>query len=131
MLKRHYMLPIRGPGGQGTKVHFPGLDGIRFVAAFSVLVHHLEQFKNTCGLPSYYHTSLIGRLGADGVRLFFVLSGYQITYLLLQEARDTGGIHVRLFYFRRFLRIWPLYYLIVVLAFFVLNPLISFAGTQR
>jgi len=53
------------------------------------------------------------------VTFFFVLSGYLITYLLLAERRLTNDISIRSFYLRRALRIWPLYYLVVVLAFFV------------
>lgn len=50
---------------------------------------------------------------------FFVLSGYLITYLLLAERRESGGIRVRDFYVRRTLRIWPLYYGVVLVACFV------------
>lgn len=58
----------------------------------------------------------MGKLGVD---LFFVLSGFLITYLLLHEKGRFGHINTRNFYIRRILRIWPLYFLIVLLAFFV------------
>lgn len=58
----------------------------------------------------------MGKLGVD---LFFVLSGFLITYLLLQEKGRFGRINTRDFYIRRILRIWPLYFLIVLLAFFI------------
>ena len=51
---------------------------------------------------------------------FFVLSGFLITYLLLIEKEKYGQIAIKQFYVRRVLRIWPLYYLIVIIGFFVL-----------
>jgi peptidoglycan/LPS O-acetylase OafA/YrhL len=52
-------------------------------------------------------------LGALGVKVFFVISGFLITGLLMGEARETGGINLGRFYFRRTLRIFPAYYLYV------------------
>ncbi|MBX2926534.1 MAG: acyltransferase [Saprospiraceae bacterium] len=43
--------------------------------------------------------------------MFFVLSGFLLTFLLLSEKRDNGVINLKYFYFRRILRIWPIYYL--------------------
>ena len=54
--------------------------------------------------------------GANGVALFFVLSSFLITRLLLLEREKTGSIHLRSFYLRRLLRIWPLYYFVVILS---------------
>src|SRR5690606_7246013 len=54
------------------------------------------------------------------VILFFVLSGFLITYLLLAENHQFGTINIRHFYVRRILRIWPLYYLIVIVSLFIL-----------
>ena len=61
--------------------------------------------------------------GYLGVNLFFVLSGYLITYLLLTEKNNSGTINIKNFYIRRILRIWPLFYFVVLLGFF-LFPLI-------
>ena len=58
--------------------------------------------------------------GGYGVQLFFILSGYLITALLLREEARYGRIALCAFWIRRILRIWPLYYLIVVIGFFVL-----------
>ncbi len=63
------------------------------------------------------------RLGSLCVSFFFVLSGFLITSLLLDERRITGDISVSRFYARRILRIWPLYFLIVFIGFFII-PLI-------
>ncbi len=61
--------------------------------------------------------------GSVPVTLFFVLSGFLITTLLLQEKKRTNNIHVKAFYIRRMLRIWPLYYFILALAFLFIPAL--------
>lgn len=100
-------------------MYFPNLNGVRFIAAFSVLIHHIEQVKEVFKVPNFYDNHLIKNMGKLGVDLFFVLSGFLITYLLLHEKGRFGHINTRNFYVRRILRIWPLYFLIVILAFFV------------
>jgi len=101
------------------KIQFPGLNGVRFVAAFLVIVDHTELFKSYLGYPTLWANSYSAYLGAFGVSIFFVLSGFLITYLLLEEQQE-APIRIRHFYLRRILRIWPLYYLILVLGFFVI-----------
>jgi len=100
-------------------VYFPGLNGIRFFAATIVAVSHVELLKQYHGLPNAYDTPAVYELGRLAVTLFFVLSGYLITFLLLKEKELTKTIAVGAFYMRRVLRIWPLYFLLVALAFFV------------
>jgi peptidoglycan/LPS O-acetylase OafA/YrhL len=100
-------------------VYFPNLNGVRFIAAFSVLIHHTEQIKYLMGLDNIYGNYFIKNLGKLGVGLFFVLSGFLITYLLLSEKKRRGDISAKDFYVRRVLRIWPLYFIIVILGFFV------------
>lgn len=74
--------------------HVPELDGLRGIAIIVVLIHHqLTPF------------SLKG--GFLGVDLFFVLSGFLITGLLLSEFEHTGSISIRKFYMRRVLRLGP------------------------
>jgi peptidoglycan/LPS O-acetylase OafA/YrhL len=105
-----------------TKVFFPGLNGLRFFAASAVIVTHVELLKQQVGLPGLWDEKkhpFFFQLGGLGVYFFFVLSGFLITYLLLKEKEKTGRIAVRDFYIRRIFRIWPLYYLLVLLAFFV------------
>lgn len=101
-------------------IHFPGLNGLRFLAALAVVILHLELFKDLEGLPSIIHNPIVNSLGAMGVDLFFVLSGFLITYLLLEEKKQTGKIALLKFYQRRVLRIWPVYYLVVFAAFFLM-----------
>jgi peptidoglycan/LPS O-acetylase OafA/YrhL len=62
--------------------------------------------------------------GEIGVNFFFVLSGFLITYLLIQEKKITGKIHVANFYIRRILRIWPLFYVCILFGL-VLYPLLK------
>ncbi len=116
------------------KVYFPNLNGLRFLAAALVLVYHVEQMKWMSGLTNYWESvpaiPLIGKLG---VILFFVLSGFLITYLLLVEEKRFGKIGIKDFYMRRVLRIWPLYFLILFAGLFVLPyvgllPFPSFEG---
>ncbi len=108
------------------KIHFPALNGLRFWAAFFVVIHHIEQTKSFFNLPNSFTVTAVDHIGGHGVSLFFVLSGFLITYLLLAESSQTQTIQLKNFYMRRIFRIWPLYYLVVALAFFIL-PL--FYGT--
>src|ERR1700677_3780563 len=87
----------------------PGLDILRALAFFLVfiahgLVSHLDKQTQIGG---------IGRAGEFGVCIFFFLSSYLITELLLREKRDTGTILIPAFYVRRILRIWPLYFAMI------------------
>src|SRR5688572_30760956 len=98
-----------------AKVFFKGLNGLRFFAALAVIITHVELMKGVFGLPSYWQEPFFFDLGGLGVYFFFVLSGFLITYLLLVERRQIGRISIKKFYVRRILRIWPLYYFIMVL----------------
>ncbi|MBX2985069.1 MAG: acyltransferase [Bacteroidia bacterium] len=103
------------------KIYFPNLNGLRFIAALLVIIHHIEQLKSISKIDNYWGTvPFIGIIGKLGVVLFFVLSGFLITYLLLTEEYSFKKINIGKFYIRRILRIWPLYYLIIILAFLVL-----------
>jgi len=104
-----------------NKVYFPNLNGLRFIAAFMVIIHHLEQLLNIYGYHNYWDNRVIAILGILGVKLFFVLSGFLLTYLLLAEERENKKISIKNFYIRRILRIWPLYYIVITLSFFLLN----------
>jgi peptidoglycan/LPS O-acetylase OafA/YrhL len=73
---------------------WPALDGLRGVAILLVLAAHSDLI----------HVYVAGMVG---VSLFFVLSGFLITYLLLVESDDTGGVNLRAFYGRRALRLLP------------------------
>ena len=94
--------------------YFEGLSGLRFIAAFLVVMHHTETIRRKNDLPNLEWFSLF-RNGTHAVVFFFVLSGFLITYLLLKENYRTKTVSIRNFYARRILRIWPLYFLVVLL----------------
>lgn len=106
------------------KLFFNGLNELRAFAALVVIIHHIELYKNELGVASLYDFSFfyffIDNLGKNGVYLFFTLSGFLITYLLLEEKSRTGKIAITDFYKRRILRIWPLYFIIIAIGFFLI-----------
>lgn len=83
----------------------PSLDGIRALSILAVLFGHLAGTRN-----AYQLRPFMGILGVLGVRVFFILSGFLITFLLLGERQRTGAISLRGFYRRRMLRIFPAFY---------------------
>lgn len=105
------------------RIFFKGLNELRTIAALAVVFHHIELYKYRDGLASLINipelSYFVNGAGKNGVYLFFVLSGFLITYLLFVEQERCGEINVKDFYVRRVLRIWPLYYLIVFLSFFI------------
>src|ERR1700726_2225023 len=66
---------------------FPALNSLRFLAAVSVFVYHVELYKSRCGAANMFGSFAIQQLGPQGVNLFFVLSSFLLTILLLQEAK--------------------------------------------
>jgi peptidoglycan/LPS O-acetylase OafA/YrhL len=109
------------------KVHFPGLNSLRFLAAFFVVIGHIPLNQESAGLPHPSWGAFFFR-GSWAVDFFFALSGFLITYLLLDERRRSGGIDVRSFYLRRVCRIWPLYFLVVFCGLFFYNVLLPRLG---
>lgn len=81
------------------------LDGLRAVSIMLVLLGHAV---GTVGFPDVLDP--LHSLGNYGVRFFFVISGFLITYLLLTELRQKNTINIRGFFYRRVLRIFPAYY---------------------
>jgi len=112
------------------KRFFPNLNGVRFIAASMVFVHHVEQAKNALGIPNIYGSAVIQHMGRLGVGLFFVLSGFLITYLLLQEKKNHGDISTLAFYLRRAFRIWPVYFVVILSSYFIFPyiPLLEYPG---
>lgn len=98
-------------------VYLPGLNTIRFIAAFTVIINHIELFKRNFNQSNFLNIAAIFSMGRLGVVLFFVLSGFLITYLLLLEKDKFKTIDIKRFYIRRALRIWPLYYLLLAFCF--------------
>lgn len=110
------MEPIK----DSKKIYFENLDGLRFISFLLVFLFHSFYTTNTEILQSDLYGFVTKRLFANGnlgVNFFFVLSGFLITYLLLNEKTVTGKIHPGQFWARRLLRIWPLYFLAVFIGF--------------
>lgn len=95
----------------------PNLDSVRAVAALVVVFSHIELQKQEFGLANI--RPVIKNFGSIGVTIFFVLSGFLITYLLFQEHSSKGKIKITSFYFRRILRIWPLYFVVLLFGVFI------------
>ncbi len=93
-------------GNARLQSRLPSLDGLRAVSIALVLLGHLEGTK---GFPSWLDSHV--DLGNLGVRVFFVISGFLITTLLVREWSDTGRISLTNFYLRRLFRIFPACYL--------------------
>lgn len=100
-----------------NSIYFSGLNGLRAIAAIAVLISHITLALNDYNLdPFIFGAYQDGKprgtdLAGNGVTIFFVLSGFLITYLLLIEKKTLETINIKNFYARRILRIWPLYYL--------------------
>jgi peptidoglycan/LPS O-acetylase OafA/YrhL len=97
--------------------HIPALDGIRGIAIALVLLCHLF-FAERTGFPFVDFFYRVASAGWVGVDLFFVLSGFLITGILIEARAEHFGAaaYFRNFYARRTLRIFPLYYTILILA---------------
>ncbi|MCB9186341.1 MAG: acyltransferase [Flavobacteriales bacterium] len=102
-----------------SKFHLKGLDTLRAIAALSVLISHVEVFKENRHIeharniiPFFRYTG-----GHIGVVLFFVLSGFLISILLLKEKKRYSDIDLKAFYARRIFRVWPLYYFIIIISY--------------
>lgn len=112
------------------RIYFEHLDKVRFIAAFMIIILHA--YEAWCGWygevgilsgGTYKELSTGGKfvdqfirnLGI-GVDIFFLISGFLITYILLEEKKRYETIQIGKFMIRRILRIWPLYFLLVALS---------------
>jgi peptidoglycan/LPS O-acetylase OafA/YrhL len=121
---------------QNKVLHLSGLNGIRAIAALAVVISHTTQSLSEFNLNPFIFGVMPegGPRGLDlagfGVSMFFSLSGFLITYLLLLE-KENQEIDIKNFYIRRILRIHPLYfsYLAVCLVIIFLFDL-KFSATS-
>jgi len=111
---------------QPTSKHIPVLDGVRAYAVLLVCLVHFFQVDET-GL--YEANKYLGiflfkfsQIGLRGVELFFLLSGFLITGILIESKNSPK--YFTTFYARRFIRIFPLYYFVLAVSFFVLPNLL-------
>ena len=137
----------RGVGKRGTNdsekertgsFYYPQLDGLRSLAFLLVFTGHAGGFVVDQS-PQWIRPAVavyqhILHFNWAGVDLFFCLSAFLITTILLREEAKTGRIHLRHFLFRRALRIWPVYYLAVVVGLltfpFICTPTFVEFGTE-
>jgi peptidoglycan/LPS O-acetylase OafA/YrhL len=111
---------LANPGETHLMQHMPQLDGVRAIAVLMVIWWHF--------MPRSLQNGSVAPWGAIGVGLFFTLSGFLITRILLNcrlkidAAKSSVGQMMKQFYVRRFLRIFPLYYG-VLLVLFLVNPI--------
>lgn len=116
------------------RIFFENLDGLRFLSYASVFFFHVwllffDRFKISGTTEDVLR--FLFQNGEIGVNFFFVLSGFLITYLLIQEKQLSGQIHVINFYIRRILRIWPLFYLVVLFGLVVYPQLKAVLGGEQ
>lgn len=96
------------PGKENrSRSRIPSLDGLRAASIALVLFGHLTGTRN---FPVTDVSTLIASVAHLGVRVFFVISGYLITGLLIREHERTGRISLAQFYIRRVFRIFPAYF---------------------
>lgn len=102
----------------------PNLDPLRFFLASLVILFHLPQLSFNQGLPSLMMIPIFSR-GIEAVYMFFVLSGFLIIKIIYSHKLQ-DRLSIRKFYLRRILRIFPLYYLIVIFGFLFYNVILPF-----
>jgi peptidoglycan/LPS O-acetylase OafA/YrhL len=120
-------MPSAAPPRAANPGHMVQLDGLRGLAVIGVVIHHYQEY--------FYGMSTAAWFAVGGVRLFFVLSGFLITRILIRSrdqieaGTQSWGAGLRSFYLKRALRIFPLYYLTVATAIlFNLAPARELAG---
>jgi peptidoglycan/LPS O-acetylase OafA/YrhL len=101
--------------------YFHNLDALRFIAFLGVFFSHAFHWQATSQLAEIVKE--IVTINYFGVPFFFTLSSFLITYTLLGEKIKHGNIHLLKFYFNRGLRIWPVYFFILLFYFFILPQL--------
>jgi peptidoglycan/LPS O-acetylase OafA/YrhL len=106
--------------------YLPQFDGMRGIAALSVVVAHFNPAPlrvppgSAIGLIMKWWARLA--LGNLAVAFFFALSAFLLTYLACREFRATGTISIRRFFARRLLRVWPLYFFVLLVAYLLNSP---------
>lgn len=123
------------PANSTDRIYFPYLDVVRFIAAFMIIIYHgYEAWRGWFGEIGFFsgntYTNLtpFGKFANQflknfevGVDIFFLLSGFLITYILIKEKEKYNKINVFNFIVRRTLRIWPLYFLLIGIAPFLVS----------
>ena len=114
--------PITASQTKTERFYRPELDALRFVAFLAVFLTHGIRVDISNGHLKNHQVLaqaiiFLHRIGAFGLSLFFFLSSFLITALLILEKERTGTVNLRSFYIRRILRIWPLYFIYIGISF--------------
>lgn len=114
--------------------YFENLDGLRAIAALSVFFFHVTNWFSYPKTTFYNKVQVVFSFGGSGgilgVTFFFILSWFLITFLMFQEKQKYGNVNIGNFYVRRLLRIWPLYYLTLLIGFVIYPNLSSIIGNN-
>lgn len=105
----------------------PNLTGLRFILATLVVIFHIPQFCQNRGFP-FFNTLSIFDKGEEAVFMFFSLSGFLIIRQLYIEKLTYNSIHLKNFFTRRVLRIFPLYYLVLSFGFLYYRFILPYFG---
>ena len=106
-------------GGKSSSQRIASLDGLRTLSIVMVLFGHLW---GTNGFPKNVVTEALAQYAHLGVQVFFVISGFLITTLLLREHKSTGRIDLYAFYRRRMFRIFPAAFFYITVMAIVARP---------
>ncbi|POR14077.1 hypothetical protein BWK58_15470, partial [Flavobacterium columnare] len=105
----------------------PNLTGLRFLLVFLVVIFHIPQFCQNRGFPYFNNLSILNK-GEEAVYMFFSLSGFLIIQQLYVEKSVIYSINLKKFFFRRILRIFPLYYLVLTFGLIYYRLILPFFG---
>lgn len=105
----------------------PNLTPLRFFLSFFVVLFHVPQFCKNQGFPFFDEWSVFHK-GSEAVYMFFSLSGFLIIRQLYLEKKNTDTIDLKNFYIRRVLRIFPLYYVVLIFGLFYYQVVLPWAG---
>lgn len=100
---------------------FESLDGVRGIAAVVVVLSHLPLVTNGWLFNFFWQLEHSTRFAYIMLDEFFLMSGFFITRILLNERRIAGEISLKSFYLRRVLRIFPIYYLTIAVCYFIFH----------
>lgn len=113
--------------GSGINAYFFNLDALRFFSFLCVFFNHTIRIPETGSVAVDFILSLF-TLKFLGVSFSFTLSSFLITFRLLHTKEKDGTISLRKFYTNRILRIWPIYFLLLVICYILIPAILSLLG---
>ena len=112
-----------------TLYQFPNITSLRFILASLVMVGHVWEFSKNRGFP-FFNSWPIFNKSTEAVYLFFSLSGFLIIKQLYTEKATTNNINLKKFYTKRALRIFPLYYFVLLFGFLYYHFILKYFGFE-